>query len=71
MAVNLDKLKNIIARRPRKLELNVSNVFLSPEVGFRLLHNHMLKELKVMVIGARHLPNIYGFNSVLGYIIKV
>ncbi|XP_044727155.1 uncharacterized protein LOC123290871 [Chrysoperla carnea] len=68
MAVHFEKLKNIITP---KTKLNISNVFLSPEVGFKIIHNCVTKELRVTIIGARHLPSLYGLNSVHGYVIKV
>lgn len=47
------------------------NTFLDPEIGFKASINKQAKELKITVIGARHLPTIYGLTRAEGYVVKV
>lgn len=57
---------------------------LEPEVGFQLVllpkpeasaiadkHVRTVPELHVKIIGARHLPSLFGLKTVQGYVIKV
>lgn len=44
---------------------------LEPELGFKISVNESTKELKVSVIGGRHLPSLYGLTRPQGYLVKV
>ncbi|KAI4494522.1 hypothetical protein M0802_008843 [Mischocyttarus mexicanus] len=46
-------------------------VNLEPEVGIRIVHSPNEKTLCVTVIGARHLPQNFGFTRVNSYVVKV
>lgn len=46
-------------------------VSLEPEVGVRIVHSPNEKTLRVTVIGARHLPQNFGFTRVNSYVVKV
>ncbi|XP_046815315.1 uncharacterized protein LOC124422633 [Vespa crabro] len=46
-------------------------VNLEPEVGVRIIHSPNEKTLCVTVIGARHLPQNFGFTRVNSYVVKV
>ncbi|XP_015511574.1 uncharacterized protein LOC107218266 [Neodiprion lecontei] len=44
---------------------------LEPEVGIKIVHSPAAKALYVTVIGARHLPQNFGFTRVNSYVVKV
>lgn len=44
---------------------------LEPEVGVRIVHSPNEKKLKVTILGARHLPQNFGFTRVNSYVVKV
>ncbi|EFN83876.1 uncharacterized protein LOC105183752 isoform X1 [Harpegnathos saltator] len=46
-------------------------VNLEPEVGIRIVHSPNDKTLRVTVLGARHLPQNFGFTRVNSYVVKV
>lgn len=46
-------------------------VNLEPEVGVRVVHSPNDKALHVTVLGARHLPQNFGFTRVNSYVVKV
>ncbi|KZC09602.1 PREDICTED: uncharacterized protein LOC107187726 [Dufourea novaeangliae] len=46
-------------------------VNLEPEVGIRIVHSNDEKTLNVTVLGARHLPQNFGFTRVNSYVVKV
>ena len=46
-------------------------VNLEPEVGIRIVHSINEKALHVTVLGARHLPQNFGFTRVNSYVVKV
>jgi len=46
-------------------------VNLEPEVGLRIVHSPNDKILHVTVLGARHLPQNFGFTRVNSYAVKV
>ncbi|XP_076177989.1 uncharacterized protein LOC143152124 [Ptiloglossa arizonensis] len=46
-------------------------VNLEPEVGIRIVHSVNEKALHVTVLGARHLPQNFGFTRVNSYVVKV
>lgn len=46
-------------------------VNLEPEVGIRIVHSVDEKALHVTVLGARHLPQNFGFTRVNSYVVKV
>lgn len=70
MSVNLDKLKNLL-----NVKTYVSNdapvVSAEPQIGFKVSYSESAKLLKVKLIGARHLPTVYGTLRPAGYIVKV
>ncbi|CAH2107314.1 unnamed protein product [Euphydryas editha] len=68
MAFSLNKLKNI-------LNINKDNQLagsgsLDPEIGFKLALHPVNKNLYVTVIGARHLPSLFGISRAHGYLVK-
>lgn len=46
-------------------------VNLEPEIGIRIVHSINEKALNVTVLGARHLPQNFGFTRVNSYVVKV
>ncbi|XP_001604209.1 uncharacterized protein LOC100120582 isoform X2 [Nasonia vitripennis] len=44
---------------------------LEPEIGIRIVHSPNDKNLRVTVLGARHLPQNFGFTRVNSYVVKV
>lgn len=46
-------------------------VIIEPEIGIRIVHSPSDKTLRVIVLGARHLPQNFGFTRVNSYIVKV
>lgn len=69
MAFSLNKFKNI-------LNINKDNQLagsgsLDPEIGFKLALHPVNKNLYVTVIGARHLPSLFGLSRAHGYLVKV
>lgn len=70
MSVNLNKLKNFL-----NLKTYVSDdapvVSIEPQIGFKVCYSESTKILKVKLIGARHLPTVYGTLRPAGYIVKV
>lgn len=67
MAFAVQKLRNMLGPgSTHKL-----GGILDPELGFKVNVNESTKELKVIVIGARHLPTLYGLTRAEGYVIKV
>ncbi|XP_068630385.1 uncharacterized protein [Battus philenor] len=69
MAFALNKLKNILNNN-REAQLAGSGS-LEPEIGFKLALHPVNKNLYVTVIGARHLPSLFGLNRAHGYLVKV
>lgn len=69
MAFSLNKLKNILnSNREGQLAGSGS---LEPEIGFKLALHPISKNLYVTVIGARHLPSLFGLSRAHGYLVKV
>ncbi|KAJ2947011.1 hypothetical protein O0L34_g16355 [Tuta absoluta] len=69
MAFSLNKLKNILnTNRDSQLAGSGS---LEPEIGFKLALHPVSKALYVTVIGARHLPSLFGLSRAHGYLVKV
>ncbi|XP_051156238.1 uncharacterized protein LOC127278532 [Leptopilina boulardi] len=68
-----------IARIKSFLDTSIKNVsaplertvHLEPEIGLRIEHSQNLKTLSVTVLGARHLPQTFGFTRVNSYLVKV
>ncbi|XP_013178182.1 PREDICTED: uncharacterized protein LOC106125499 [Papilio xuthus] len=69
MAFSLNKLKNILNSN-RENQLSGSGS-LDPEIGFKLALHPVSKNLYVTVIGARHLPSLFGLSRAHGYLVKV
>lgn len=69
MAFSLNKLKNILNNN-REGQLAGSGS-LEPEIGFKLALHPVAKNLFVTVIGARHLPSLFGLSRAHGYLVKV
>ncbi|KAI4465367.1 c2 domain [Holotrichia oblita] len=69
MALKLEKLRNFFSTSQIDSASNISD--LQAEVGFKLTYFEQTKQLVVKVIGARHLPSIYGTQKPEGYLIKV
>ncbi|XP_035459225.1 uncharacterized protein LOC118282311 [Spodoptera frugiperda] len=69
MAFSLNKLKNIL-NTSREGQLAGSGS-LEPEIGFKLALHPISKNLYVTVIGARHLPSLFGLSRAHGYLVKV
>lgn len=68
MAFSLKKLRNILTVTNGR---QTGSALLDPELGFKATVNEQAKELKITVIGARHLPTIYGLTRAEGYVVKV
>ncbi|KAF5273573.1 hypothetical protein FQR65_LT04571 [Abscondita terminalis] len=69
MSINIKKLKKLIPSKSSDVG-NASDE-VNPQVGFKIAYNDDTKQLKVRVIGARHLPSLYGNSKPEGYLIKV
>lgn len=69
MAFSLNKLKNMLNNN-REGQLAGSGS-LEPEIGFKLALHPVAKNLFVTVIGARHLPSLFGLSRAHGYLVKV
>ncbi|XP_018318903.1 uncharacterized protein LOC108732533 [Agrilus planipennis] len=70
MTLSLDTIKNFLVSR-NLVQSGSSIEDPKPELGFKLSHNEHTKQLKVKVIGARHLPTSYGSIRPEGYLVKV
>lgn len=70
MSANIKKIKNLLSLKTTNL-VNNSNAAAKPQIGFKIAYNEDTKELKVKVIGARHLPPLYGNIRPEGYLVKV
>lgn len=71
MSVNLDKLKKLFSVKNITSSDSPNHVEESPQIGFKISYCEFTKQLKVKVIGARHLPTVYGTTRPMGYIVKV
>lgn len=69
MSINFDRVRSFFSTP--QLDGAGSKSDLQPEVGFKLTYFEQTKQLVVKVIGARHLPSIYGTQKPEGYLIKV
>lgn len=70
MSTNLTKIKNLF--NAKGLARGVSDQNASdPQIGFKISHCEYLKSLRVKIIGARHLPTVYGSVKPAGYLVKV
>lgn len=85
MSFSLNKLRSLLPGQ-NALSANKQrhSVSLEPEIGFQIFiestslpsdsnesASKMMPELNVNLIAARHLPTVFGFKMVQGYIIKV
>ncbi|XP_047526735.1 uncharacterized protein LOC125064014 [Vanessa atalanta] len=69
MAFSINKLKNIL--NINKDSQLTGSGSLDPEIGFKLALHPVNKNLYVTVIGARHLPSLFGLSRAHGYLVKV
>lgn len=69
MAFSLNKLKNLL--NTNKDSQLAGSGSLEPEIGFKLALHPVNKSLFVTVIGARHLPSLFGLSRAHGYLVKV
>lgn len=69
MAFSLNKLKNLL--NVNKDSQLAGSGSLEPEIGFKLALHPVNKCLYVTVIGARHLPSLFGLSRAHGYLVKV
>lgn len=69
MAFSLNKLKNLL--NTSKDGQLAGSGSLEPEIGFKLALHPINKTLYVTVIGARHLPSLFGLSRAHGYLVKV
>ncbi|CAL1676239.1 unnamed protein product [Lasius platythorax] len=68
----LAKLRNFIDNNLKTVSTPLDRtVNLEPEVGIRIVHSPNDKTLHVTVLGARHLPQNFGFTRVNSYVVKV
>ncbi|KOC61804.1 hypothetical protein WH47_03061 [Habropoda laboriosa] len=68
----LAKIKNFIDTGLKSVSTPLDRtVNLEPEVGIRIVHSMNEKALHVTVLGARHLPQNFGFTRVNSYVVKV
>ncbi|XP_014228301.1 uncharacterized protein LOC106653403 [Trichogramma pretiosum] len=68
------KLKNFIDTSLKTVSQPIERATggpLEPEVGLRIVHSADEKNLRVTVLGARHLPQNFGLTRVNSYIVKV
>lgn len=71
MSVNLNKLKNLLTAKSSASDGEQPRVDSKPQVGFRVSYCQAARRMKVKVIGARHLPTVYGTVRPVGYLVKV
>ena len=69
MAFSLNKLKNILNNN--KDNQLAGSGSLDPEIGFKLSLHPVSKNVYITVIGARHLPSLFGLSRAHGYLVKV
>ncbi|XP_032681939.1 uncharacterized protein LOC116849156 [Odontomachus brunneus] len=68
----LAKIRNFIDNSLKTVSTPLDHtVNLEPEVGIRIVHSPNDKTLHVTVLGARHLPQNFGFTRVNSYVVKV
>lgn len=68
----LAKIKSFIDTGLKTVSTSLDRtVNLEPEVGIRIVHSINEKALHVTVLGARHLPQNFGFTRVNSYVVKV
>ncbi|CAL7943310.1 unnamed protein product [Xylocopa violacea] len=68
----LARIKNFIDTGLKTVSTPLDRtVNLEPEVGIRIVHSINEKALHVTVLGARHLPQNFGFTRVNSYVVKV
>ncbi|KAL6267554.1 hypothetical protein P5V15_000629 [Pogonomyrmex californicus] len=68
----LAKIRNFIDSGLKTVSTPLDRtVNLEPEVGIRIVHSPNDKTLNVTVLGARHLPQNFGFTRVNSYVVKV
>lgn len=71
MAFSLNKLKNFLNNNKESSPQLAGSGSLDPEIGFKLSLHPINKNLYVTVIGARHLPTLFGLSRAHGYLVKV
>ncbi|KYN31528.1 hypothetical protein ALC56_14409 [Trachymyrmex septentrionalis] len=68
----LAKIRNFIDNSLKTVSTPLDRtVNLEPEIGIRIMHSSNDKTLNVTVLGARHLPQNFGFTRVNSYVVKV
>ncbi|KYN00999.1 PREDICTED: uncharacterized protein LOC108775429 [Cyphomyrmex costatus] len=68
----LAKIRNFIDNSLKTVSTPLDRtVNLEPEIGIRIMHSPNDKTLNVTVLGARHLPQNFGFTRVNSYVVKV
>lgn len=68
----LARFKNFIDNSLKNVSVPLDRTAdLEPEVGIRIVHSPNEKALHVTVLGARHLPQNFGFTRVNSYVVKV
>ncbi|KYM78969.1 hypothetical protein ALC53_10523 [Atta colombica] len=68
----LAKIRNFIDNSLKTVSTPLDRtVNLEPEIGIRITHSPNDKTLNVTILGARHLPQNFGFTRVNSYIVKV
>lgn len=71
MSVNLSKLKNLLTPRGNSSDDDSNKIDVKPQIGFRVSYCQSAQRMRVKVIGARHLPTVYGTVRPVGYLVKV
>ncbi|KYN16871.1 PREDICTED: uncharacterized protein LOC108763836 [Trachymyrmex cornetzi] len=68
----LAKIRNFIDNSLKTVSTPLDRtVNLEPEIGIKIMHSPNDKTLNVTVLGARHLPQNFGFTRVNSYVVKV
>ncbi|XP_012533120.1 uncharacterized protein LOC105834861 [Monomorium pharaonis] len=68
----LAKIRNFIDSSLKTVSTPLDRtVNLEPEIGIKIVHSPNDKTLNVTVLGARHLPQNFGFTRVNSYVVKV
>ncbi|XP_077272306.1 uncharacterized protein LOC143902924 isoform X1 [Temnothorax americanus] len=68
----LAKIRNFIDNGLKTVSTPLDRtVNLEPEIGIKIVHSPNDKTLNVTVLGARHLPQNFGFTRVNSYVVKV
>lgn len=65
------RLKSLLDSSLKSVSHHDRTAPVEPEIGIRVVHSPNEKTLRVTILGARHLPQNFGFTRVNSYVVKV